>query len=60
MKHETLLLINDIERMSESLQKLLYVTENNPDIPHEHTMMLEGIEQIREGTQKVVQSLINV
>lgn len=57
MTREAQLLINDINRMSESLMKLIYATDENPDIRHDHKLMLKGIEQIHQGTYKVVESI---
>lgn len=57
MKHEAQLLINDIERMSESLMKLIYATDSNPDIQHNHKLLLKGVQEIHQGTQKVVKSI---
>lgn len=57
MKYESMLLINDIERMSDSLIKLLKATNDDFEVPHDHALMLKGIIEIREGTAKVVNSL---
>lgn len=57
MTYEAQLLINDIERMQSSLLKLIYATDMNPDIKHDHTLLMKGIAQIKSGTTKVVNSI---
>lgn len=59
MTYEAQLLINDIERMQDSLLKLIYATDNNPDIKHNNAMMMEGIAKIKSGTSLVVNSITN-
>lgn len=57
MTNEVQLLINDIGRMQDSLLKLIYATDNNPDVKHDHTLMMRGISEIKSGTTKVVNSI---
>lgn len=43
--------------MQGSLLKLIYATDMNPDIKHDHTLLMKGIAQIKSGTTKVVNSI---
>lgn len=57
MTREMQLLINDIERMQDSLLKLIYATDGNPDVKHNHALMMKGVSEIKSGTAKVVNSI---
>lgn len=59
MTNEAIQLIRDVNRMTDSLTKLAYVPQGNPDIPHDHMLLMEGIESVRDGVNMIVNAILN-
>lgn len=58
MTDEAVQLIRDINRMTDTLTKLSYVPQNNPDIPHDHMLLMEGIESVKDGVNMIVNAIL--
>lgn len=58
MKYESILFLNDVHRMAQSLEKLIEATQNNPEVPHDPMVLAEGLETLKEGVDLVVRSLV--